>query len=477
MLPIVAIVGRPNVGKSTLFNALTKSRQALVADIPGLTRDRHYGSGKVGPVPYVTIDTGGMVDDPQNFGDRIDAQAIAAMEEADVLLFLVDGRAGVTTADELIADRVRRVNKPVYLVINKSESIDQDVARADFYSLAPQEMVSISAAHRQGISEMMSMVLAPWKREHKSLNQFAGLDQPKTIDIAIVGRPNVGKSTFINRLLGEDRVLAADQAGTTRDSIRVPFERDGQHFTLIDTAGIRRRSRVDDTIEKFSVIKSMQSIESANVVLMMLDARQGISEQDATLLGYVLQSGKALVLAVNKWDNLSVEERDEVRRHLALKLDFVDFAKMHYISALHGSGIMDALASLKRAYRSATMELPTKSLIRVLEGAVAQHQPPIVKGRRVKLRYAHQGGRNPPIIVIHGNRTELLPDSYKRYLVNVFRKAFKLQGTPIQIELRSGVNPYEPEKAKKPQVHRKVKTDRVSQKAKTYQKRPKRPKN
>jgi GTP-binding protein len=473
MLPVVAIVGRPNVGKSTLFNALTKTRLALVADIPGLTRDRHYGSGRVGPVPYVVVDTGGMVDDPQNFGETIEAQALTAVGEADVVLFLVDAKSGITAADQIIADKLRRIDKKIHLVMNKSESVDHDVAKSDFYSLGYDELASISAAHRQGVSDLMSLVLAPWKREHKSLQTFSKLDEPKTIEIAIVGRPNVGKSTLVNRLLGEERVLAADQAGTTRDSIRVPFERDGQHYTLIDTAGIRRRARVDDVIEKFSVIKSMQSIESSNVVLMMLDARQGISEQDATLLGYVLSSGKALVMAVNKWDHLSTDERNEIRRNLSLKLDFVDFAKMHFISALHGSGIMDLFESVKMAYRAATKDLNTKELTTVLEGAVMKHQPPIVKGNRVKLRYAHQGGRNPPIVVIHGNKTDQLPESYKRYLVNVYRKAFKLYGTPIQIEVRSGSNPFEPRGFVKKQTHRLEKDDRISNKAKKYQKRPK----
>ncbi|HXH03511.1 MAG TPA: ribosome biogenesis GTPase Der [Candidatus Competibacteraceae bacterium] len=453
-LPVIALVGRPNVGKSTLFNCLTRSRDALVADMPGLTRDRQYGTGQVGPRPYVVMDTGGLSGEDEGIDLLVAQQVWKALEdEVDAVLFLVDGRAGLSAGDEEIAARLRRLGKPLWLVVNKTDGLDRDAARAEFHALALGEPQAIAASHGRGVAELMERVLA-------------GLPQPAAevaaveeggIRLAIVGRPNVGKSTLVNRLLGEERVLACDLPGTTRDSISIPFEKDGQRYTLIDTAGVRRRSRVDEVIEKFSVLKTLQAIERAHVVVLVLDARQGIAEQDAHLLGHVLDSGRGLVVAVNKWDRLEREVRDQVRRDLDRKLAFLDFARVHFISALHGTGVMDLLASVREAYAAATRKLSTHELTRILEQALEAHQPPLVHGRSIKLRYAHQGGQNPPRIVIHGNRVDQVPDAYRRYLVNTYRRAFDLWGTPVRIEFRSGDNPYQPGKPVKPQRHRPVK--------------------
>ena len=457
MLPVIALVGRPNVGKSTLFNCLTETRRALVADLPGLTRDRQYGLGKRGPRPYLAVDTGGLTGETEGLAGLVARQAWLAIEEADVVLLLVDGRAGLTSADEEIAGRLRRLGKPLYLVINKTEHLDLPTASAEFYRLGLNQVYAISAAHHRGVDSLIEAV-------HKELETLQGevqTDLPAAdegaIRLAIVGRPNVGKSTLVNRLLGEERVLAFDRPGTTRDSVAIPFKKDGQHFTLIDTAGVRRRSRVVDAVEKFSIIKTLQSIEQAHVVVMVLDARQGIGEQDATLLGFIVESGRALVLAVNKWDRLDQDTRKVVRRDLERKLAFLDFAKTYFISALHGSGIMDVLNSVRDAYESATRNLSTPELTRILEDAMASHQPPLVHGHRIKLRYAHQGGQNPPLIVIHGNRTEHVPDSYKRYLANVYRKALGLWGTPVRIEFKGGGNPYRPSRPARSRLHRPVK--------------------
>jgi len=439
MLPVIALVGRPNVGKSTLFNRLTRSRDALVADIPGLTRDRQYGMAQHGERSFVVMDTGGLSGDSTELDGMIVRQVERALVEADAVLLLLDARAGLTAADETVAERLRRTGKPVYLVANKAEHLDVGNATAEFYSLGAEAVYPISAAHNHGVQALMETVLGTIPEDEIPLPA-----QPDSIRLAIVGRPNVGKSTLVNRLLGEERVLASDMPGTTRDSVAIPFEHHGQHYTLIDTAGIRRRSRVHETIEKFSVLKSMQAMEQAHAVVLVLDARQGVGEQDATLLGHVLEHGRALVVAVNKWDNLPTEERTRIRRELDRRLNFLDFARLHFISALHGSGVMDLLKSVDEAFAAANRHFPTPELTRILQEATSRHQPPMAGGRNPKLRYAHQGGHNPPLIVIHGNRTGHVPDSYRRYLANTYREALDLWGTPLRIEFRGGENPYAP---------------------------------
>lgn len=438
MLPVIALVGRPNVGKSTLFNYLTRTRDALVADLPGLTRDRKYGRGEVGPVPYLVVDTGGLSGAEEGIDELMAHQTRLAIAEADMVMLLVDGRQGLTPVDSDIAQFLRRGGKPVYIVVNKSEGMEAAVVSGDFYALGMGEPIPIAAAHGRGIETLMRTVLADFEAPAEATEEEA----PEETRVAIVGRPNVGKSTLVNRLLGEERVLAFDMPGTTRDSVFIPFEHHDKRYTLIDTAGIRRRARVAEAVERFSVIKAMQAIEAAHVVILVLDAQQGISEQDATLLGQVLDSGRALIVAVNKWDGLSSDQRERVRSELHRRLSFVDFAEIHFISARHGTGIGHLFEAVDRAYESAMRSLSTSELTRMLEDAIATHQPPLVRGRRIKLRYAHQGGRNPPVIVIHGNQTEAVPDSYKRFLVNHFRAALRLRGTPLRIEFKSGANPY-----------------------------------
>ena len=439
MLPVVALVGRPNVGKSTLFNVLTGTRDAIVADVPGLTRDRQYGFGRVGPMPFVVIDTGGLVENPKGIEAQMRAQTERAVAEADRLILLVDGRAGLTPQDDFVAREIRKSGKPTTLAVNKSEGLDVDVVAADFHALGLGEPVGIAASHSQGCEELMIQALA-------------GLEPPPAeaadpgaegIRIAIIGRPNVGKSTLVNRLIGEERVIASEQPGTTRDSILVPFERDGRKFQLIDTAGMRRRARVEDVIERASVAKTLQAIDEAHVVILVVDAHDTVSEQDASVLGVALNRGRALIIAINKWDGIPAEQRAEIHRQLALKLDFVAFAPLHFISARHGTGVGDLMHSAVRAYEAAMREIPTKQLTRTLEHALTVHQPPLVHGRRIKLRYAHQGGRNPPRIVIHGNQTSSVPDAYTRYLANIFRKTYDLFATPVVIEYRTDANPYD----------------------------------
>ncbi len=437
MKPVLALVGRPNVGKSTLFNRLTESRDALVADQPGLTRDRKYGEGRLGRRDYIVIDTGGLSGDSEGIDQRMAHQSWLAVQEASVVLFLVDARSGLTPADEDIAKRLRQVGKPVFLVVNKAEGLEPALAVAEFHSLGLGEPLAIAAVHGQGVKQLVNEVLPS-----EPAVQEADEAEEKGIRIALVGRPNVGKSTLLNRILGEERVVVYDMPGTTRDAVFVPFEREGQRYVFIDTAGVRRRSRVREAVEKFSIIKTLQAIDAAQVVIMVLDAREGISEQDAHLLGYIVETGRAIVIAVNKWDHLSSEQREKVRRELDLKLPFLDFARVHFISALHGTGVGDLFESVQRAYRSAMVQIPTPRLTRLLEDAVAAHPPPLVRGRRVKLRYAHQGGKNPPVIVIHGNQTGAVPDSYRRYLGNLFRKQLRLEGTPLRIEFKSGENPF-----------------------------------
>jgi GTP-binding protein len=437
MLPVIALVGRPNVGKSTLFNRLTRSRDALVADQPGLTRDRQYGVGQLGERPYVVVDTGGISGEKEGVEVLMDRQVRLAIEEADHVFYLVDARDGLAGADQQIAVELRKTGKPVTVLANKSESLDRDVATAEFHAMGLGEPVAISAAHGRGVKPLINEVLQTFPpAEDVPQAEQAG------VQIAVVGRPNVGKSTLINRLLGEERLVAFDKPGTTRDSIHVPFQHQDRTYTLIDTAGVRRRARISEAIEKFSIIKTLQAMEAANVVLLVLDAHQGVSEQDATLAGHVVQSGRALVVVINKWDGLQSDERDRIKSELERKLPFLAFAEVMFISALHGTGVGHLMKAVDSAYRAAVSDLKTSDLTNILEQAVMEHQPPMTRGRRIKLRYAHQGGKNPPIIVIHGNQTDAVPASYQRYLVNRFRKAFRLWGTPVRIEFRTGDNPF-----------------------------------
>ncbi len=447
MLPTLVLVGRPNVGKSTLFNRLTKSRDALVADLPGLTRDRHYGRGVVGDFPYLVVDTGGfepLVDN--GILAEMARQTLLAVDEADVIIFLVDGRQGLAPQDKVIADRLRRSGRPVFLAVNKTEGMNRAISAAEFHELGLGDPLSISSAHGEGVRDLVNLALenfAPEEEEAKPQTNPA----PK---VAIVGRPNVGKSTLVNALLGEQRVIAFDQPGTTRDSIYIDLERNGKHYTLIDTAGVRRRGKVFEAIEKFSVIKTMQAIEDANVVILVVDAKDGITEQEAHIAAFILDSGRALVVAVNKWDGLNTDEREWIKREIDRKLQFLDFAKFHYISALKGMGLNQLLQSVDGAYKSAMAKLATPKLTRVLEEALQQHQPPVSKGIRPKLRYAHQGGSNPPVIVVHGNHVTGIKQSYVRYLEGMFRKAFELSGTPLRVQFKQGENPFaEPEKPKR----------------------------
>jgi GTPase len=443
MIPVIAIVGRPNVGKSTLFNCLTKSRDALVADLPGVTRDRKYGEGEQEGQPYIVIDTGGLEPIPESELFRLMShQAIQAIQEADAILFIVDGKEGLTVPDERIADIVRRSKKPVFLVVNKTENMSEEIAKSDFYQIGFATINVIASAHNRGINKLVSDVLATFEQA----TSFEETSKTEGIKIAVVGRPNVGKSTLINRILGEERVLVYDQPGTTRDSIFIPFVHKNQSYTLIDTAGVRRRTKVVEGLEKFSVIKTLQAIEASNVVIFIFDAKGGISEQDLRLLDFVLEAGKALVVAVNKWDNLPAEEGIQIKNEIDRRLEFVSFARLHFISALYGTGVGNLFRSILEAYQSATKKIATPLLTRILQEAVTQHQPPLIKGRRIKLRYAHTGGHNPPLFVIHGNQTENLPLDYIRYLKNSFRKRLKLTGTPIRIEFRSSENPFKNKK-------------------------------
>jgi len=439
MKPTIVIVGRPNVGKSTLFNRLTRSRDAIVADVPGLTRDRHYGEGRVGGKPYLVVDTGGFEPVAEDGIFREMArQTRQAIDEADAILFVVDGRAGLTTQDREIAHELRRTGRRIHVVVNKAEGMAAALVTAEFHALGLGEPLPVSAAHGENVSDLMDIVLA----DFPDAGEQAQSVSDKHPRIAVVGRPNVGKSTLINALLGEERVLVFDQPGTTRDAIHVEFERAGRRYTLIDTAGVRRRGRIEDAPEKFSVIKTLQAIADANVVVLVLDARQDIAEQDAHIAGFILEAGRALVVAVNKWDGLGEEARDLVRRALARRLKFLDFARVHFISALAGSGIRGLMASVDAAYQAAMARLPTPRLTRALQAAVARQQPPRAGRVRPKLRYAHQGGMNPPRIVIHGTALEHVSDRYRRYLERFFRDAFKLQGTPLKVEFKSGRNPY-----------------------------------
>ena len=482
---VVALVGRPNVGKSTLFNRLTRTRDALVADFPGLTRDRKYGQAHLAGHDFIVIDTGGIDGTEEGVEEKMAEQSLLAIEEADIVLFLVDARAGLTSADIGIANYLRqRQNKTTVVVANKVDGIDADSHCAEFYQLGLGEIAQIAASQGRGIASLMEQVLTPlaekmaedaekteesaveitdvssevtefdeWDEDFDFSNEedTALLDeelaQEQTLDnqnikIAIVGRPNVGKSTLTNRILGEDRVVVYDMPGTTRDSIYIPMKRDGQNYTLIDTAGVRKRGKVHLAVEKFSVIKTLQAIQDANVVLLVIDARENISDQDLSLLGFILNAGRSLVIVVNKWDGLDTDVKDRVKSELDRRLDFIDFARVHFISALHGSGVGNLFDSVKEAYECATQKMTTSMLTRILQIAVDEHQPPMISGRRVKLKYAHPGGYNPPIIVIHGNQVDKLPDSYKRYLSNHFRRSLKIIGSPIRLQFQEGNNPF-----------------------------------
>jgi GTPase len=442
MLPVIAIVGRPNVGKSTLFNRLTKTRIALVGNFPGLTRDRQYGDGSLSGKKFIVIDTGGINEINENIAhkkieEQMTKHAWLATKEADAVLFMVDARGGLNPEDTHIANKLRKLNKKIFLVINKTDGLDVKTITTDFYELGFKEQFFISAEHGRGVQELLHSVVCDFPAIEN-----LDIDSHAEVKIAFVGRPNVGKSTLINRILGEERVIVSDIPGTTRDSIFINLERRGKKYTLIDTAGVRRRGKIYEKNEKFSVIKSLQSIETANVVVMLFDATENVTDQDLRLLGYVLDSGKALVISVNKWDNLPTEQREKIHRELERRLTFVNFADIHFISALHGTGVGNIFKSIDKAYLSATKKLKTPEVPRVLERAIATNQPPLVNGRRIKLRYAHVGGHNPPLIIIHGNQTESVPDSYRRYLENYFRKALRISGTPIRIEFRTSKNPY-----------------------------------
>jgi GTP-binding protein len=443
MLPVIALVGRPNVGKSTLFNYLTRTRDALVADYPGLTRDRKYGRVKRGERDCLVVDTGGISDEKEGIDSFAKKQVQVALEEADIVFFMVDAREGMNSSDEAIASSLRKLNKPIVLVTNKIDGLNAAVATVDFYALALGEPVQIAATHGRGVKELLAQIdtLIPPDEEEIA-------EEDKGISIAVVGRPNVGKSTLVNRLLGEERVVVFDEAGTTRDSIYIPFERNEQKFTLIDTAGMRRRAKVSLVVEKFSIIKALQAVEKANVVIYLIDASEGITDQDAHLLGMVLEAGRALIIGLNKWDGISIDQKDLIKRQLDVKLPFLDFAEKHPISALHGSGVGKLFDVVHDLYDAAMVDMSTPVLTRILKEALASHQPPLVGGRRIKLKYAHQGGRNPPTVVIHGVQTDSLPNAYKRYLMNFFRDQMELKGTPIRIILKSAENPFKDKKNK-----------------------------
>ncbi len=443
MLPVVAIVGRPNVGKSTLFNGLTRTRDALVADLPGVTRDRQYGISRVGRSPCLLVDTGGLVSQAEGIDYLTARQVHQAIDEAQLVLFVVSARDGLVTGDEDIAAVLRRAAKPVIVVANKVDGLDENTALADFSSLGMGEALGVAAAHRRGLEDMMEAVNRCLPADSEAEEEPEDSDR---LRLAIVGRPNVGKSTLVNRLLGEERVLAFDQPGTTRDSISIFLERDGQQYELIDTAGVRRRSRVSEAIEKFSTIKALQAIERAHVVVLMLDAGEGLTDQDTTLLSHIMTEGRALVIALNKWDGLEVDHRKRVRTELDRRLPYADWAQRVTISALHGSGIQELMDAVQTAWRSATTDFSTPELTRVLQKAFEAHQPPMKQGRTAKLRYAHAGGKLPPRIIIHGSRTNTIPDAYRRYLGNCFVRHFKLKGTPLVVEFRDSENPFKDRK-------------------------------
>ena len=441
--PVVALIGRPNVGKSTLFNQLTKSRQALVADLAGLTRDRQYGDAHFENKSFIVVDTGGigeMDDGTGNIDDYMATQSYTAIHEADIVVFVVDARAGMIGADSEIARFLHSLGKPVFLVANKMDGV-HEASSAEFFALGFGEPFPMAASHGKGVTNLLEALTADMSEDE----EVDELDD-KALKLAIIGRPNVGKSTLVNRLLGEERVVVFDMPGTTRDSIYIPFEREGRNYVLIDTAGVRRRGRIDEKVEIFSVVKTLLAIKDANVVVVVIDAKEGIVDQDLHMLGYALDAGRAIVVAINKWDGLTQDQKDIVKIEIDRRFNFVPWVKIHLISALYGNGVGNLYPSIHKAYDASMFKVSTNQLTRILEDAVANHPPPMVSGRRIKLRYAHLGGHNPPVIVIHGNQTQALPKSYQRYLENVYRNVFKLEGTPLHVEFKQNANPYEGKK-------------------------------
>ncbi|MGJ8670395.1 MAG: ribosome biogenesis GTPase Der [Oceanococcus sp.] len=442
--PTVALVGRPNVGKSTLFNQLTRTRDALVADEAGLTRDRQYGMADIADGYCIVVDTGGIMDDAQGLDATVAEQSQMAIEEADLVLFMVDGRSGLNSEDQAIAHQLRRHSGKTLLLMNKCEGLDLDVLASEFFSLGLGPPLGIASAHGQGLGALREAIAGKValptsnkpKREHGR------------VAVALVGRPNAGKSTLLNRLIGENRVIASDVAGTTRDSVEVDFDYNGKPYVLIDTAGLRRRSKVHEKIEKFSIVKTLQAVDASNVVVVLVDATEGVSAQDARILGMIADTGRAIVVAINKWDGLEKEVRERIRSEIERKLPFLDYATFVTISALHGSKLKELMQAVAKAHKAAFCDLSTSALSTALEKAVHAHPPPAVAGRRIKLSYAHQGGRNPPTIIIHGNQTEKLNQNYRRYLVNSFRQVFELHGTPVALQFKTSDNPFKDRKNK-----------------------------
>lgn len=441
MIPVIALVGRPNVGKSTLFNRITKTKNALVADFAGLTRDRKYGEATFEGKQFLVVDTGGIGVEDLAIDALMSKQSLYALDEANVVLFIVDARSGITPVDLDIASKLRKIDKQVIVVVNKIDGLDEGTVCFEFLSLGFQQVYGVSATHGRGIAKLLHKACLDFEKEEK-IEEIA----ENTIKISFIGRPNVGKSTLINRMLGEERVVVYDLPGTTRDSIEIPFKRDDQDYILVDTAGIRRRSRVNEKIEKFSIIKTLEAIKASNVCVMVVDAKEGLTDQDLRLLGTIIESGKGLVIAVNKWDGLEEDFKDKIKEMVDRKLSFANFAKIKYISALHGSGVGLLFKDIMQAYRSANLNLSTPKLTKLLNEITTRHEPPLVKGRRIKLRYAHAGGHNPPVIVIHGNQVTSLPDSYKRYLQNSIISELGLIGTPLQLEFKSSDNPFKDKK-------------------------------
>lgn len=456
MIPVIALVGRPNVGKSTLFNCFTKSRDALVADWPGLTRDRQYGEGRWGEHRFIVVDTGGLTGDEQGLFSEMAHQAERAIAESDVVAFMVDARAGVTVVDQQLAKQLRATGKPIQLVVNKTDGLPEETVLADFFELGLGQPLAIAASHQRGVTQLLQTLLE-WCPQAQSLIPE---DEPEDrLRLAIIGRPNVGKSTLVNRLLGEDRMVVFDQPGTTMDSIAMPLTRNGETYTLIDTAGVRRRKNMHEAVEKFSVIKTLQAVQTANVVVVLLNAQEGVVEQDLHILQHVLKAGRAVVLGVNKWDHLSVEQKEDMKRDLSRRMNFMHWADLHFISALHGTHVGALFRSAQKALIAAMGQWSTHFLTEIMQGLIVEHQPPMVNGRRIKLRYAHQGGKNPPMIVVHGNQLDKLPGSYKRYLENAYTEVLQLRGTPVRLEFRQGDNPYAPSQgrkiSRKPVAHKK----------------------